>query len=195
MAPTIPFGVPCAFAAGTTLKFRISFADYPVSEGWALSVHLRGIGTLDISGTDVVAGTAEWTCTKAAATTAALAAGLYSYVARVSKAGDVFDAEHGVITVEANAQTAVAGALQTFAEKQLAAVEAQLATLYAAPIESYSIAGRSIVKAKIADLERTRSKLYAELWRERNSGKAFPVAQVAFGPAGSDALRRLLGGE
>jgi hypothetical protein len=69
-------------SAGTTVALRRSDADYPASSGWALTLHLRGASSLDVT---VTADGGDHLLTLTATATAALVPGDYRWVKRASK--------------------------------------------------------------------------------------------------------------
>jgi hypothetical protein len=76
-----------------------------------------------------------------------------------------------VINIEPNVATAAAGAFNTFEETQLAVIENVLAGRITADIQSYQIAGRSVLKIPIDELMKLRGNLRAAKWRQENPGK------------------------
>lgn len=180
MAPVVPSTEPTVFTAGDTVKWTKAFADYPPSESWTLTYYFRGVSALDKAATGAPTD-AVYSVTLAAADTAILKAGRYSWVAIVTKAGERYVAGRGVLTVLADVATADAGDLQTHAEKMLALIEQELYNRVSnqRSIETYQIDGRAISKIPIGDLKRLRGQYRGELAGLRNPGKfGVPVGAV-----------------
>lgn len=51
MAAPIGSAPPARFTAGETVKYNRSFADFPVSAGWAMALHVAGASSFSVSGT------------------------------------------------------------------------------------------------------------------------------------------------
>ncbi len=183
MAPSIPAGVPSSLIAGTTWRFTVASESFPPAEGWALTIKLSGArsGTLTAATpapTDVL-----YTFTVAADATVLYPAGRYGWVMLAILAGDVWQVDSGTLDI-ASIGAADGADGRVFAEKQLAAVEAEIAARFAGTAgsahENYTIGGRSITKISIADLQTMRARLSVELERIRNGG-ALPPYEVTFG--------------
>lgn len=136
----------------------------------------------DASYVDTSAGT--FAVTIPATATANLPAGRYRWTAIVTGGGGYngqrFTPESGVLTVTADPSQQGAGDAQTFAEKNLAAVEAVLDGRITADVEAYQIGGRSVTAIPIGQLMALRARLRDEVWRERNPGQPLPGVKVAF---------------
>ena len=183
MAPSIPTSEPSLIVAGDTAKWTMSFADYPVTDAWALTYHLRGASALDVA---AQAQTADFLVTVTAAASAKLKPGRYTWIARVTKAGESYAARRGTLTVLPDAAQAEAGDLQTFAEKLLALTEQEIQNRMTGQrsIEQYSIAGRSFAKITVTELSRLRAQYRAEVAAERRPGKlGIPVGAVFARPS------------
>lgn len=173
VAHDVPTEVPDSLAAGETWRWTVSFADHPASGGGTLTYYLRGAGTVDAT---AVADGDAWDVTVAAGTTATVAAGVYSYVARHTDAdGVVTTLDEGTVTVTANLATAVAGDLQLHEERAIAALEAKLEARYAADTSAYTIHQRQLQREEIADLERILAQKRAALARLKNGGRLAPI--------------------
>ena len=157
-------------AAGTTLKFTVSLADYPASAGWVLAYRLapRVSGTaIDISST---ASGDDHLVNVAKATTAAWAAGAYGVVAWVDNGTDRFNvaSEGGEIAITPNPATLGAGVDQrSSAEIALSNVQALLQGKASSGVQYYTINGRQLGSYSLPDLMRLESKLKADVDRER----------------------------
>ena len=187
MAPamsSIPTQIPDPISAGTTVVYRRSYADYPATGGWGLTLHLRGAATLNQAAT-VVDGVFEITIP--ATSTDDLTAGVYQWVERVTKAGEVRDAARGTVTVLADIATAGAGALQSAEEKELALVNAAIAELLSTgkTIVSYQVHGRAARKEDLKTLYEIRSKLQAAVAQQK-SGHFGRQVRVRFPGMGAE---------
>lgn len=159
--------IPDRFSAGSTVKYVRSFAAYPTSDGWALTLYLAGKSSLSVA---AVVANNQFEFTLTAAQTGSLQPGLYAWTERVSKAGEVYDAASGQLTVEVDLSNAGPGDAQTWAERTLALVEARIEDRLPKDMESYQIAGRSVVNIPASELFKLRAQLRAEVARERNPG-------------------------
>lgn len=160
--------LPNTFSAGTTVQYWRSYADYPASAGWQLKLHLRGASALDLLA-EIVDG--EFRFTLSAAATAALTAGGYSWIERVSKDGEAYDVASGVTTVTPNFATAGPGALQSENEKTLAILIARREGRLTSDMESYEVDGRRVIRIPTAEIDRLIAKYKALVHQERNPGQ------------------------
>lgn len=187
MAPPIPRGEPTSVTAGDTWQWTKDFTNYTPSDGtgtWTLSYAIVGPDKLIWTAGWSVAGTADWTVTIPAASTANLTAGTYRWSAILTGgsgySGERATPEAGVFTVVANPANLAAGDTLSSAVKNLALVEAALAGRLTADMQSYSIGGRSVTAIPVNELYALRTKFRQEVWLERNPGKVGPVRVVAF---------------
>jgi hypothetical protein len=183
LPPTIPSIEPEVARAGDTWKWSKSFASYPVSEGWALSYSFRGASVLLDADVTIQANVVDWSVSVAANKTAPLIPGTYRWAAFVTKAGERYTADEGVLVVERNLSTAAAGDALSHAEKTLAIVEAALAGRLTADIEEYLINGKQVRKIGVPELKKLRKQYRNEVWRQRNGNKLGPQHQLTFGRA------------
>lgn len=187
MAPTIPQGEPATVTAGDTWQWNKNFSDYAPTDGsgtWTLSYAIVGAGAIKWDATYAVASGGGWVVTIPASATEGLAAGAYRWSAILTGgsgyANQRATPESGVFTVTANPALLIAGDTLSFAEKNLAVVEAALTGRLTADMQSYSIGGRAVVSIPIAELYAMRTKLQHEVYRERNPGRSNPVRLVQF---------------
>jgi hypothetical protein len=180
LPPTIPTIEPEIARAGDTWKWTRSFADYPVSEGWALSYSFRGASVLLDADVTIQANVADWSVSVTAAKTAPLIPGTYHWAAFVTKAGERYTADEGVLVVERNLSTAAAGDALSHAEKMLPIVEAVLSGRVTADIENYQINGKLVTKIPIAELKKLRKQYRSEIWSQRNGGRLGPQHLTTF---------------
>lgn len=185
MAPSIPNGFPPALVAGTTWKFAASFGDFPPADGWTVTYQLVG----PASGSFVAAprtSSGDYLVTVTPTDSAAFTVGLYRWTAIAALSGETYVAASGTVDVQPNPAVSALTDARSFAAKQLEKVEAELGARFGTsttPLgsahESYTIGGRNITKISIADLQVMRSRLIAEVERERNGG-TLPPYEVGF---------------
>ncbi|MCW1921308.1 hypothetical protein OKA05_02015 [Luteolibacter arcticus] len=165
-------GIPDQLRAGDTWKWRTSSADYSAADGWVLTTAFRGTESLDVEG---VADGGGWISTGAAADTADLPAGRYSWISRASKDGETYTVGSGVVEVLPDltaSEEPYDG--RTDAEKQLAAVETCLTTLLSKQHSSSSFGDQSYTLQDIEKLKRIRDQLRSQVAAEKrasNGGK------------------------
>lgn len=172
--------LPESFAAGTTVAYRRSHTAYPASDGWALTLYLNGAGAVSAAGVPVGAA---FDVTLAAAATAGLPPGAYTWIERVSRGAEVYDAARGTVLVLANVATSPAGALQSWEERTLTVVQAAIDGQLTSGMASYQIHGRAVSKIPLADLVRLRAGLQAAIAKKARGGKS-RVKLVHFTGAG-----------
>jgi hypothetical protein len=186
MAPLVPYGHPTAVRAGDTWTWRISFTDYPASEGWALSYAI--VPTANATQAPLVWSAAfvtdddnEYTVTIPIATTDDFTAGGYRLTAFLTLAGARYSPYSQPLLVAANSAALTAGQGLSHAETMLAAIEAVLESRASADVESYQINGRALNRTPIRDLKRLRTEYRTAVWKERNPGRPLPSLRVYFG--------------
>lgn len=182
MAPDLA-ALPTQITAGTTVKYTASHGDYPADQGWALTLHLAGANLVSVAG---VPSGSSFAFTLTAAATAPLKAGTYQWREIASKDGEKHVADRGSVEVLANIESALAGDLQSAAEKELALVDAAILALTEGKVASYQIAGRAVVYNDLEKLHRRQAQLQAQVWRERNPGKFGPTVRAAFTGAAAE---------
>lgn len=171
--PDIPDIEPKSFIAGDTVKWTKSLAAYPADESWVLTYEFRGIASRQT--VTCTASGADHLATISASASAAFLPGEYQVTARASKAGDVYTAWRGRITVEQNPSVGTSGVdTRTTAKKLLDAVEHALEGVATREEKSYSISpaggtGRQIEFCSIDVLLAARSRLQAEVRREQQA--------------------------
>ena len=195
MAPPIPDEVPLVFTAGVTVKFRRAFNDYPPSDGWTYKIYFNG--ATDVFNAAAVVDpqdSSAWLVT-INPTDSEVDPGLYRYVERATSSGgsEVYDVGEGVVQIEPDLATAPAGATLTFAERTLAAIEAEIATRVVADVEDYSVqasalgGGRSVKKIPMLELQKLRGHYASMVWRQKNPGKIGAPVLVDFVDESNDA--------
>lgn len=177
---TIPTVEPTVITAGESWRWDRLITDYPNSAGWLPEYYFQGPGRLKIkqsggdTGTSVTVdslNSANYQIAVTAAGTAALAAGVYRWKLFVVKGAEKYFIDEGVVEVQPNFETANAGDLQNFFEKQLTVIEAALSGRLTADMQSYQIAGRAVVKIPIKELHALHGLYRAQRDAARNRGK------------------------
>ena len=181
MAPTMQTltEFPESFAAGTTVKYTRSLSDYPANDGWTLAVHLRGRTVEGSANATVAASGADYVVTFPATVTASLPAGGYTWIERVTKAGEVNDPATGTVDVTPNVAAATAAGLQTHAARTLAALQAKLEGRVTADQETLQVDGMAISRIEIDKLEALVRRYQAKVNAERRGG-GVRVTPIAF---------------
>ena len=156
--------------AGDTLDFSITVPDYSAADGWTLNYRLvpRASGTA-IEFSSTADGDAH-VIAVSAATTAAWAAGAYSWAAYVdASAGASHTWRSGDITLYADPRTATAPLdLRTDAERALADAEAALAA-WNPTMKRYVIGGREMMFHAATEILPVVGYWKAAVQRERRS--------------------------
>ena len=182
MAPaTIPITEPTRAIAGDTWRWDIAFAGYTPAAGWALTYIFAGAGKLSVTGAANATQTG-WEVTVPAASTAALAAGQYSWVAQVTQGAEKYTLAQGSTSVERNLALANAGDAQSHAERTLRVIEAAIENRLTDGMEKYEIDGRVVERIPAMDLYALRDKYRVEVARLRNGGR-LPSVRLRFGAA------------
>ena len=178
MGPTIPSSEPSSVRAGDTWRWDATYSDYPPSDGWALAYSIRGIGVLAWDAGWIDDDGSTYSVTIPAASTAALGAGDYEWVATATKGAEKYTAGYGLLRVLPNLATATAGQRQSHAEKMVPLIEAELERrITPAPqggrggAESYSVHGRQFTGIDTDKLTRMLG-FYRSQIRARRQGTA-----------------------
>jgi hypothetical protein len=188
MAPVTPSTEPTDVVAGDTWTWTHANGDYPISEGWVLSYSIRGASAPVWDTSWVTDDGSIWTVVIPAASTASVTAGSYTFERHYTGSGTYAGRRYSVqlprLDVEANAETAAAGALQTFEEKMLAALKSLLypSSGTVSDVESYQIHGRAITKMKRLELQRWYDDYAQRVARQQNAGRGI-THRIAFGHA------------
>lgn len=161
------YALPASFNAGTSVTYYRAPADYPVADGWTLTLHLAGAKRLDVTATQ---SGSYHQVTLTAEETAKLTRGTYTWVERVSKGSEVYDHATGTVDVGLNLATAGDGDAQTENEVLLALVNARLRGRLTADMEAYTIRGRAISKIPFEQLRKFQTQLETAVAQERNPG-------------------------
>jgi type IV secretory pathway protease TraF len=162
--------------AGDSLDFTTAVSTYPPSDGWTLVYRLvpRSSTATPITITAATATTDadQYRVQEGPSTTAAWAAGFYSWASWVEKSGARQSLDQGTLEILANPATVTAGYdNRGHARKVLDAIEAVLEQRATVDQQSYSINGRHLARTPIAELLRLRSVYRAEVAGE-DAGEA-----------------------
>ena len=161
---------PGRVTAGDTVTWLKSLSAYPATDSWVLSYTLIN-ATSKISITATASG-ADHLVSVAAATTAGWAAGMYTWVAVVTKAAERYTLGQGSITIAPNLAASATFDTRTSAKKALEAVNTLLETYgHKAYMQGYEIDGRKQQFHTPGDFLAFRSKLMAEVAREDNAAR------------------------
>jgi hypothetical protein len=161
---------PARITAGDTATWLKSLSDYPASASWVLAYTFIN-STSKISITATASGV-DHLVTVAAATTAAWAAGTYTWQATVTKAAERYTVATGQISIAANWAAAATLDTRSSAKRALEAINTLLEGYGSkAYMQSYEIAGRKQQFNSPGDFLAFRSKLMAEVAREDNAAR------------------------
>ena len=168
--------MPESFAAGTTVEYTRSLADFPANDGWTLKVYLRGDGTANAT---VTPSGADYLVEFPAATTAPLAAGPYEWFEEATKSGKVKSAGSGSVIVTPNIAAAGAGDLLSDAEKTLAALRAKRDGRLTADQEMIQVDNMAITRIPFELLEDLITR-YQKIVNAQRRGSAMKVTPIAW---------------
>ena len=183
MAETL-YEIPEEFDAGTTVPYRRQLPDYPASEGWALTAYLAGVG---VAHAHAVADGDDHVITWTAAETAALAAGVYHYVERVTKGAEAHDVFDRYVKVTADIATATPGSQQELCEKAIAVLETHIYGRLPTGLMSYQVGGRTVSKMTIAEAKTMLADYKRDLARLVNPDQVTREALISFSEVGFDS--------
>jgi len=156
--------------AGDTLNFTTLGGDYPATAGWGLTYRLipRTAGAV-ITITSTASG-ADHLLQAPPATTAAWAAGTYSWACFATKAGERQTLQTGTTTILPDPGVVTTLDTRSSARKALDAIESILENYGPkAYLQAFEINGRSQKFADPGTFLAFRSKLQAEVKREENA--------------------------
>lgn len=171
---------PAELTAGNTWTWTRAFDDFPAGT-WTLAYHFRNAtSNFDISGGEIVASGTTFVVTKAAAATASLTAGRYSWAAYATNGAQRYLAASGEMVVAPDMATAGPVDGRSTARQMLDAIEAYLVDPNNLSAARYAIGGRSLDRWP-------RDKLLAERTRLRFEVQAEQGVQ-----GGPDSRRRFV---
>lgn len=163
---SIPSIEPKTVVAGDTVQWTRSEPNYLPEDGWTLAyVFTSAVEVFSVTATDN--GDRTHLATISAATSAAFAPGEYRWQASVSKAAERHTVAWGATEVLADYASSPPADTRSTARRLLDAVEAALETRASSDQLSYSVGGVSISKMGLAEMMVARSKLRAEVAREK----------------------------
>jgi hypothetical protein len=188
MAPVTPVGVPATLVAGDTLLFSVSYGDFPVSEGWLLSMSIVGAGQLQTTAGEITEDDGvTWTVTVPASRTATLNSqpGVYRWFHYMtgsgSYAGIRYTVAEGRIEILANPAQAQNGDFRFQEEKDLEVIDAAIAGRITDDMKAYTIRGRQVVMLELSELRNLRRDCVQRL--RRRQGLTMPrLVRVYHGP-------------
>lgn len=154
--------------AGDTLRFSTSVPDYPATDGYTLTYRLV---RRDAAGTAITITASpngsDYEVSELPATTAAWAAGKYTWAAYASKASERHTVDQGEIEIKADPGAVTAPYdNRSHARKVLEAIEAVLEGRATVDQQEVAIAGRSLKMTPIADLLKMRETYRIEVANE-----------------------------
>lgn len=162
--------IPTSFVAGDTVRWSVSFSNYP-SSIWSLKYRLvNQSGALTVTATP---NSNAYSLTITADQSATLSAGVYQCLAWVEKGAggsyERYSVFNGSVTITANYATSNASDTRSWARKALDAVEAVIAGRATKEYESMTIGGRTITMMSPAELMTWRSRLKYEVRMEEQA--------------------------
>lgn len=173
---SIPSREPLQFRAGDTVKWTRALSAYTPDDGWTLAYYFNSQqAKFDATAADN--GDGSHLTTLSATETATLAAGRYSWLARVSKAGEVFTVDEGQVEVLPD----LAGDLvdtRSVDERLLEAIEAALLDSADDDQLSMSVDGVSISVMDKGDLLTVRSRLERRVQQQRDAARLRRGARI-----------------
>ncbi len=150
---------PETIRAGDTLQITLGLDDYS-AEDWDCTIVLANstnVYTLTSS-----ADNASFYFTISATSTGNYVAGDYNYVVRVSNIdNEEFTADSGIVTIKS--KYSVAADQRSFNKKMLDYLEALLLRMSVNPDQQYSLAGRSITKKNLKEVQSMRDDYKARV--------------------------------
>lgn len=158
--------LPATIPAGMTFSRTVTLADYP-APAWALSVVLRGAGSIDLAAT--ANGTAHVLAADAD-TTGAWPPGDYWFSGRVTNTADgtVSEVNFGQVKVLPNLADASAGFDgRTSAQRGLDSIEAVLENRATKDQQRYTINNRELWRTPIPELLLLRDRYRVDVRREK----------------------------
>jgi len=164
MSATIPSTEPSSFRAGDLLTWTKSLADYPANQSWTLAYTL--INAASKITINASASGADFLVSVAAATTAAYTAGAYQWMARVTKATEIYTVGQGTIEILPNLATATTFDGRTHAKTMLDAIEAAFEGKASSTQLEMEINGRRIKSFSPEEMIRWRSYYKMEVAKE-----------------------------
>lgn len=176
--------IPLQVVRGTSVDYRRTYDEFIPPDGWSSKLYIAGQNVLEITATT---DGNSFVYALSNANSTSLAAGMYLWEERVTKAGKSYTADSGTIEILDSPALATAGSMWSFEQKALAAVEAACAIrlgiggLGQDVVESYTIGNRSFDKMKTRELLELRSSLRRAVKAALRPGTFGPTVLVRFG--------------
>ncbi len=150
--------VPAALVAGDDLDLLLSFADYPASDGWTVTLGLAGGVASKLTATSTASGD-DHAIVVSATDSLLLEAGWYTYTLRATDGTSVRTIQSGKLEVLASVIDADAGTLDSAAKWDaiIAACDSAMLDLMTGGMKLYMIAGRQVQFNSAAEIQRTRA--------------------------------------
>ena len=167
MSVTIPSIEPTSFRAGDLLQWTKSLSDFPAGAGWTLAYTLIN-HTAKITINASASGN-DFSVSVAAATTANYAEGTYSWMARVTKATEIYTVGTGTIEILPNLAAATLYDNRSNAKTMLDAIEAAYYDRASSTQLEMEINGRRIRSMSVDELIKWRSYYAAIVAREADA--------------------------
>jgi len=189
MSASIPTTEPTTITRGDTVKWTISLPDYLPADGWTLKyAFIAASDQVTVTATDNGDGT--HLVTISASSSEAFEEGIYHWQAHVetgeAETLEKYTVRTGQVTIKERFEDQESGYdARSFAKKTLDAIEAVLEDRATEKDLSYSIAGRSLSKMTLRELQEAREYWYgryqSELRAERKAlGKQSDKVLVRF---------------
>lgn len=161
---TVPTTEPQTMRAGDFITWQKTLTDYPANAGWSLVYTLiNGSTKLTINAT---ASGADHLVSVAAATSASYAAGSYTWMARVTKATEIYTVDTGSLEVLPNLAALTTFDGRSHARIMVAAIEAAIQGRASSTQLEYEINGRRVRNLDPSDLIKWLSFYRAEVAKE-----------------------------
>lgn len=161
---TVPTTEPTSIRAGDFLTWLKTLSDYPANAGWSLTYTLIN-STTKLTITAGASG-ADFLVSVSAATSAGYAAGDYTWMARVTKATEIYTVGQGSITILPNLAALAIFDGRTHAKTMLEAIEAAFEGRASSTQLEYELNGRRIRNFSLEELITWRSYYKAEVAHE-----------------------------
>lgn len=165
MSATVPTIEPVSFRAGDFLTWTKSLTDYPANQSWTLAYTLIHPTATKIT-INATASGADHLVSVPAATTATYTAGAYTWMARVTKATEIYTVGSGSMEILPNLAALTTFDGRSHAQIMLDAIEATFEGRASQTQQEYELNGRSIRHYGLDELIQWRSFYKAELAKE-----------------------------
>lgn len=163
----VPTNEPLKVTAGDTISWSRTLGDYPATAGWVLSYAMRNVdGAIDIT---AGADGDDHLVTVAAATSAAWAAGEYTWDAYVTSGAERYKVDYGTLQVEPDLSVLTMHDGRSHVKQALDNIEAVISGRATEKQLAYSINGRSLSLTPMEELRAFRTKYLIEYRREQDA--------------------------